>query len=287
MLHPANIFTVEQADAFNAEVNSKLDKHRASLLTPRPKPQELPVITYANCYEARDARHAFEEQPDAEKNLADAHEEQFDLCELIRSMEAILASNPTEHERRKLEGYEAKDTPSLPGILDTYHHVDGNLDRCRADLASLEAKLPRLEYEAARYLQVKKSLAPWSWVRINRERNADFTPLKFPPNLRSLPEAEQLKCANRAIFTKFNGWEYEKEIRIWALLSNEEDGLHFLEFEERMRLVEVIIGASCTLTRAAITRALGTLASEVKITRARAAYDGFRMVEDERADSDR
>jgi hypothetical protein len=174
MLNPATAFTEEQARPWNAEVRAGGEAHRKSLLTPRPKPQDLPLIVYANCYEARDARHAFEAQPDAEKNLADAHEEQFELCELIRKMEAILASNPTEHERRKLEGYEAKDTPSLPGILDTYHHVDGNLDRCRADLAAVEEKLPRLEYEAARYLQVKKSLAPWPWVRINRERNAAF-----------------------------------------------------------------------------------------------------------------
>jgi hypothetical protein len=173
MLHPANIFTVEQADAFNAEVRQKREAHRASLLTPRP--QDLPPIVYANYDEARDARFAFELQPDAERTLADAHAEQFELCELIRSMEAILASNPTTHERRKLEGYDAKDVPSLPGILDTYHHVDGNLDTARADLADLESKLPRLQFEAARYLQVKKSLAPWPWHRINRERNAEFT----------------------------------------------------------------------------------------------------------------
>src|SRR5580704_16199875 len=152
MLHPANIFTVEQADAFNAEVRQKREAHRASLLTPRPKPQDLPLIVYQNADEARDARFAFELQPDAERTLADAHAEQFELCELIRSMEAILASNPTEHERRKLEGYDAKDVPSLPGILDTYHHVDGNLDIARADLADLESKLPRLQFEAARYL---------------------------------------------------------------------------------------------------------------------------------------
>jgi hypothetical protein len=170
----AQVFTQKEADFFNAEVRAKTEEHRKSLLTPRPKPQELPVMTYANCYEARDARHAFELQPDAEKNLADAHAEQFEISELIAAMEKILASNPTDAERRKLEGYEERKKPSLPGILDEYFHVDGNLDRCRADLAAVEAKLPRLEYEAARYLQVKKSLAPWPWVRINRERNAAF-----------------------------------------------------------------------------------------------------------------
>jgi hypothetical protein len=174
MLHPANIFTVEQANAFNAEVRTKTEEHKARLTTPRPKPQDLPPIVYQDCYEAQAARHTFEAQPDAEQILAVEHEEQFSLCELIRSMEAILASNPTEHERRKLEGYEEKDSPSLPGILDTYHHVDGNLDRCRADLADLEARLPRLEARAAEYRRVKQSLAPWPWHRINRERNAQL-----------------------------------------------------------------------------------------------------------------
>jgi hypothetical protein len=172
MLHPANIFTVTQANAFNAEVRSKMESHRATLAAPRPKPQELPLITYANCYEAQVARYTFEEQPDAEKILAVEHEEQFSLCELIAAMERVLASNPTDHERRKLEGYEEKDMPSLPGILDTYHHVDGNLDKCRADLAEVEARLPRLELRAAEYVRVKKSLAPWPWPRINKERNA-------------------------------------------------------------------------------------------------------------------
>jgi hypothetical protein len=172
--HPAHMFNWEHATAFNTEVRQKMEKHRATLAAPRPKPQELPVITYANCYAAMEARHAFEVQPDAEQILAVEHEEQFELCELIRRMEAVLASNPTEHERRKLEGYEEKDSPSLPGILDTYHHVDGNLDRCRADLADVEARLPRLEARAAEYRRVKQSLAPWPWHRINKERNAEL-----------------------------------------------------------------------------------------------------------------
>lgn len=170
MLHPANIFTVEQANAFNSEVRSKMEERRANLVAPRPV--ALPPIVYRDCYEAQAARHNFEAQPDAELNLADLHETQFELCELIADMEAILQSNPTEHERRKLLGYEEKDTPSLPGILDTYHHVDGNLDKARARLAEIEGRLPYLETQAARYAQVRGSLAPWPWVRINRERNA-------------------------------------------------------------------------------------------------------------------
>jgi hypothetical protein len=62
-------------------------------------------------------------------------------------------------------------------------------------------------------------------------------------------------------------------------LQNEENGLHYLEFDEKLRLVEIIIGARCTLPRSAITRALGALAGQVKIIAARAAYDRFEMVE--------
>jgi hypothetical protein len=171
--HPAHMFTEIQAQAWNQEIRKQQEAHRASLAAPRPVTPLAPIV-YANCYEARDARHVHELQPDAGKKLVEAHEEQFELCELIRRMEAVLTSNPTEHERRKLEGYEEKDTPSLPGILDTYHHVDGNLDRCRADLAELESRLPRLQAEAARYAHVKASLAAWPWVRINRERNAEL-----------------------------------------------------------------------------------------------------------------
>jgi hypothetical protein len=105
--------------------------------------------------------------------------------------------------------------------------------------------------------------------------------LPFPPNFLELSDAEHTAFARSALFTKFDNWEYEHEIRVWAPLQNEEDGLHFLEFGEKLRLTEVIIGQKCPLSKAAIVRALGSLAGEVKISRARAAYDKFEVVDDE------
>src|SRR5580692_9524403 len=107
-------------------------------------------------------------------------------------------------------------------------------------------------------------------------------PLSFPSNFEELSESEGLAIMRKFLLTKFAHWAYENEIRVWVLLQNEEDGHHYLEFDEKLRLVEVVIGARCTLSRTEITNALGSLESEVKIIRARAAYDGFRMVEDER-----
>jgi DUF2971 family protein len=106
-------------------------------------------------------------------------------------------------------------------------------------------------------------------------------PLRFPAEFLALPQARQLKYVDRIPFTKFRHWAYEKEIRVWGRLSNEEDGLHFLEFEQRMRLVDVRIGASCTLNRSAIMRTLDASASEIRVIKVRAAYNRFAMVQDD------
>jgi hypothetical protein len=120
---------------------------------------------------------------------------------------------------------------------------------------------------------IATSLKPSSTYRL---------PGSFLQTFLSLSLGEQLKHANRIPFTKFDRWSYEEEIRIWGRLSNEEDGLHFVEFDDdKIRLVGVIIGARCTLKGSDITRAFGTRFSDVKIRRVRAAYDKFEMVEDE------
>jgi hypothetical protein len=105
--------------------------------------------------------------------------------------------------------------------------------------------------------------------------------LRFPEGFLTLPQHRQLKYVNRIPFTKFKHWAYEKEIRVWGRLSNEEDGLHFFEFEQRMRLVEVRVGASCSLTRSAIARTLGPSAGDVRIVKVRGAYNRFAMMQDE------
>lgn len=107
-------------------------------------------------------------------------------------------------------------------------------------------------------------------------------PLQFPSSFSELPEPERLEIVRKILFTKFDSWKYEEEVRIWAPLQNEEGGLHFLDFDDKLRLMEVIVGARSTIRRSAISRALGMLASQVAMTKARAAYDSFRMVEDER-----
>jgi hypothetical protein len=106
-------------------------------------------------------------------------------------------------------------------------------------------------------------------------------PLYFPPNFLELGDQERLEIVRKMLFTKFKHWQYEHEIRVWAPLQHEENGPYFLEFDEKLRIVEVIIGARCKVSRSEIQKALGSAANHTKIIKARAAYDRFEMVEEE------
>jgi len=105
--------------------------------------------------------------------------------------------------------------------------------------------------------------------------------LPFPLNFEQMSESEHDAFARSALFTKFEHWAYEKEIRMWSHLANEDGGLYFVPFGQSLRLVEVVIGQKCELSKAQITSALRSLAGEAKVSKARAAYDKFEMVEDE------
>ncbi len=84
-----------------------------------------------------------------------------------------MTRSDADDARRKIFGYELRQR-SVPGMLDSFIHVDGELQKCRERLQEIECQLPRLKAEAARYANVKASLAPWPWIRINRERNAEL-----------------------------------------------------------------------------------------------------------------
>jgi hypothetical protein len=106
-------------------------------------------------------------------------------------------------------------------------------------------------------------------------------PLHFPENFLGLSQEEGLKIVRTMLFTKFKHWEYEHEIRRWATLNDEENGLYFLQFNPELKLKEIIIGAKCGLSRAEIEEALGSSDGDAVIIKARAAYGKFAMVKDE------
>jgi hypothetical protein len=83
------------------------------------------------------------------------------------------------------------------------------------------------------------------------------------------------------LFTKYESWAYEKEMRSWTDLTTPSDDLYFMDFGERLKLVEVIVGARCKLTKNEILVALNPL-TDVKLTKSRADFQRFEIVEDQR-----
>jgi len=100
--------------------------------------------------------------------------------------------------------------------------------------------------------------------------------LPFPKDLDASTEARDI------LFIKYSNWAYEQEVRVCIRLPQAESGLHFCDFDDTMRLKEVIVGAKCTLSMSDIKQALGSLADQVTLAKARAGFTEFEVVTDQR-----
>jgi hypothetical protein len=84
------------------------------------------------------------------------------------------------------------------------------------------------------------------------------------------------------LFTKYDNWKYEEEVRAFLALNDIEDGLYFCKFDDTLRPVSVIAGARCKLAKAEIIDALGPLKKHVDLIKARAGFTRFEIVKDKR-----
>ena len=89
---------------------------------------------------------------------------------------------------------------------------------------------------------------------------------------------------NRVLRTKFSGWGYEQEVRLSAQLQESDDdtGLYYYEFDERVRLAEVIAGPLCVNAKTDILSALTDEDAKVEISKSRLAFRSFKIVKDKR-----
>ena len=90
---------------------------------------------------------------------------------------------------------------------------------------------------------------------------------------------------HQLLFTKYSHWRYENEFRAFVTLDDIEPatGLYFAEFSPDLALKEVIVGARSELTKSQLTEALGSMASEVSLTKARLAFSTFSVVKQRKA----
>jgi hypothetical protein len=82
-------------------------------------------------------------------------------------------------------------------------------------------------------------------------------------------------------YTKYADWRYEEEIRMGVVLRKKSGPQYFYDFGDELRLVEIIVGAGCPVSRRRILLTLGAHHDGISILKARLAFDAFMVVEDE------
>lgn len=123
-----------------------------------------------------------------------------------------------------------------------------------------------LGFEIAKRLPQQVKYVP---ERLNHSFSVEKVPLS--------PEAARL--VHESLYTKHDGWEYEKEWRIFTDLTDpENDGRYYVPFSDEMILKEVILGDRCKLKIASIAELLNRNAPQVTIRAARAAFTSFSVV---------
>lgn len=107
----------------------------------------------------------------------------------------------------------------------------------------------------------------------NSRPDADFEKLESD-------EEYGVELVSQLGWTKFKHWEYEDEYRFGIRLDHatSELGLYFLDFDESLKLKEVIVGANSELSRKNVEAALGSELSTVMLTKARLAFQDFKVV---------
>jgi hypothetical protein len=105
--------------------------------------------------------------------------------------------------------------------------------------------------------------------------------VKTRPQLRTV----DLAVANKLLSTKYIDWKYEQEVRMFTNLSDidPDSKLYFVDFGEDCALREVIVGPLGEVTKHNLREVLGDFnPDEIKLTKARLAFNSFRVVTDQR-----
>ena len=113
------------------------------------------------------------------------------------------------------------------------------------------------------------------------EVNYRKSPLRFERRRFLADGSFAQEFSNLLVSTKYHDWQYESEVRVFVKLDPNAmiDGLYFIDFSNDLRLVEVIVGAESSMSRQTVLAALGDASGEVKVRKARLAFNSFRIVE--------
>lgn len=103
-------------------------------------------------------------------------------------------------------------------------------------------------------------------------------------NINSKDTTQQVinKTLDELRYTKFKDWEYEKEFRLFVKLAfaKKQGELHFMPFSDQLRLVEVILGPSCTTPVDEIKDIVNNYKDKVWVSKSRIAFSKFGVTKD-------
>jgi hypothetical protein len=105
----------------------------------------------------------------------------------------------------------------------------------------------------------------------------------FPADLVSRDESEILKAMKHLLFTKFEDWRHEDEVRLSINLDKDREtaeGLYFMDWGDQLKLVEIVVGLRSPTCRRELESALIGYPEPVTFIRARASWDAFAVVPD-------
>jgi hypothetical protein len=109
-----------------------------------------------------------------------------------------------------------------------------------------------------------------------------YSPARLVVDTQNLLERDTLgdDIITKCLLTKYVHWRYENEVRKFVPLEETTtDGrLRFVSFSPSLRLTCVIVGHQSAVTKAELRSTLGTLAPEVGVWKARAAFSKFCVV---------
>ncbi len=88
------------------------------------------------------------------------------------------------------------------------------------------------------------------------------------------------ETVKKLLFTKYVHWKYENEVRSFVTLDEKdtEKNMYFTEFSDKLKLVQIIVGAESATTREEISTALGNPNPIIEVFKARLAFTTFRVV---------
>jgi hypothetical protein len=88
------------------------------------------------------------------------------------------------------------------------------------------------------------------------------------------------EITNLLLETKFESWRYERESRVLVPLeaASQEGDLHFIYFDNELRLAEVILGPLCRITARRVRKLVDQHQDGVVTIKSRLAYKTFSVV---------